>query len=76
MLPFVDASHRQSPSSRAITVGNGVATALGFVAAGLTHRSGSPNKGIAQRFFLGSVFAWYMTSAFRNLSRSTDNGKG
>jgi quinol-cytochrome oxidoreductase complex cytochrome b subunit len=76
LLPFVDASRRRSPTSRAITVGNGVVTVFGFVAAGLTQRSDSPNKGIAQRLFLGSVFAWYMTSAFRCLFRSSDNGEG
>jgi len=75
VLPFVDASRRRSSTSRAITIGNGLVTAFGFGAAGLTHRSDDPNKGIAQRFFLGSVFAWYVTSAFRSLSRSSDNGK-
>jgi hypothetical protein len=69
LLPVVDASHRQSPTSRAITVGNGVATTVGFITAGLTHRSDDPNKGIAQRVFLGSVFAWYVTNAIRRLSR-------
>ncbi len=73
LLPFVDASHRRSPTSRAITIGNGLATAVGFVAAGLTHRSDAPSKGIAQRAFLGSVFAWYITDAFRRLSGSSDN---
>ena len=73
LLPFVDAIHRRSPTSRAITVGNGVATAVGFVVAGLTDRSDDPNKGIAQRVFLGSVFAWYITTAFQNLSGSSDN---
>ena len=73
-LPFVDASHRRSPTLRAITVGNGVATAAGFVAAGLTQRSDDANKGIAQRVFLGSVFAWYVTRAFRGVSRSSNDG--
>jgi hypothetical protein len=49
LLPFVDATHRRSPTLGAITVGNGVATATGFVAAGLTQRSDDANKGIAQR---------------------------
>ena len=74
LLPFVDASHRRSPMLRAMTVGNGVATAAGFVSAGLTQRSDDANKGIAQRVFLGSVFAWYVTRAFRGLSRSSDHG--
>jgi Protein of unknown function (DUF998) len=73
LLPFVDASHRGSPRSRAITVGNGLATAVGFVVAGVMDRSNNPNKGIAQRVFLGSVFAWYITNAFRRLSRSSDS---
>ena len=73
LLPFVDASHRGSPTLRAITVGNGVATAAGFVAAGLTQRSDDANKGIAQRVFLGSVFTWYVTRAFGGLSRSSCN---
>ena len=68
LLPFVEASNRRSPTCRAITIGNGVATAVGFVTAGLTDRSDAPNKGIAQRVFLGSVFAWYITDALRRLS--------
>ena len=71
LLPFVDASNRRSPTCRAITIGNCVATAVGFVAAGLTDRSDALNKGIAQRVFLGSVFAWYVTDAFRRLSGSS-----
>jgi Protein of unknown function (DUF998) len=74
LLPFVDARHRRSPTSRAITIGNGVATTVGFVAAGLTARSDALNKGIAQRAFLGSVFAWYVTDAVRRLSGSSDSG--
>ena len=73
LLPFVDASHRRSPKSRAIAVGNGLATAVGFVVAGLMDRLNNPNKGIAQRVFLGSVFAWYITDAFQRLSRSSDD---
>jgi Protein of unknown function (DUF998) len=73
LLPFVDASDRRSPTSRAIVVGNGVATAVGFITAGLTDRSDDPNKGIAQRLFLGSVFAWYVTTSVQRLSRSSDN---
>ena len=73
LLPLVDAMHRRSPASRAITVANGVAIAVGFVVAGLTDRSDDPNKGIAQRVFLGSVFAWYITTAVQNLSGSSDN---
>ena len=70
LLPFVDASHRRSSTSRAITVGNGVASALGLITAALTDRFDDPNKGIAQRLFLGSVFAWYVTAAIQRLSRS------
>ena len=73
LLPFVDASHRRSRKSRAITVGIGLATAVGFVVAGLMDRFNNPNKGIAQRVFLGSVFAWYITNALERLSRSSDN---
>ena len=76
LLPFVDATGRRSPSSRAVNVGNGVATLLGFVAAGATARSDDPNKGIAQRVFLGSVFVWYISAAFRTLTRSSEHGEG
>jgi hypothetical protein len=72
VLPFVDAVQRRSPRSRAITVGNGVATAVGLVVAGLLDRSDDPNQGIAQRVFLGSVFASYIANAFQNLSRSSE----
>ena len=72
MLPFVDTRHQESSSLRRITVANGVVTAIGFVAAGLTHRLDHPDKGIAQRAFLGSVFVWYLTGALRRLSRSSD----
>jgi Protein of unknown function (DUF998) len=75
LLPFVDAFHRRSPTSRAITLGHGVATAVGFGAAGMTTRSDDPYKGVAQRVFLGSVFVWYVTSAFRALLRSSDNAE-
>ena len=72
VLPFVDARHQESSSSCWITVANGVVTAIGFVAAGLTHRLDHPDKGIAQRAFLGSVFVWYVTGAVRRLSRPSD----
>jgi hypothetical protein len=76
LLPFVDASHRRSPKFRAITVGNGLATAVALVGAGLMDRSNSPNKGIAQRAFLGSVFAWYIANALRRLSRPRSSTTG
>ena len=74
LLPFFDASHRRSPMARAIVLSHGVVTAAAFVAAGLTARGNHPNKGLAQRLFLGSVFAWHVSTAFPSRHRSSGEG--
>jgi hypothetical protein len=66
VLPFVDATHRRSPTSRAIGFAHGLVTAVSFVTAGLTARSNHPNKGLAQRLFLGSVFVWHVATVCRS----------
>jgi Protein of unknown function (DUF998) len=68
-LPFVDA--RASKSTRARIGGTllGIATAAGFAGAAATARSDDPRKGLAQRFFLATVFARYATTAVRAISR-------
>jgi hypothetical protein len=70
VLPFVDAKHRRSPKARAIVYALGLVTTASFVAAGLTAQSDHPSKGLAQRLFLGSVFAWYLTNAVRSAQRA------
>lgn len=50
----------------------GFAAGLGFVAAGATTQTDSPHKGLAQRAFLGIVFAWYAATAVASAERRSD----
>ena len=56
-LPFVDAGQAGPTRARAGNLLLGAITAAGFAGAAATARSDDPRKGLAQRFFLGAVFA-------------------
>ena len=64
-LPFVDASQSGSTRARIGSLVLAVITAAGFAGAAATARSDDRRKGVAQRFFLGSVFARYVATAAR-----------
>ena len=46
-----------------------VAAVVGLGVAGATTRAESPNKGVAQRAFLGTVFAWHLTTAVASIAK-------
>ena len=64
-LPFVDASQAGSTRARVGNLLLGAITAAGFAGAAATARSDDPRKGLAQRFFLGTVFARYIATGAR-----------
>ena len=68
-LPFVDASRAGSTRARVGNLLLGAITAAGFAGAAATTRSDDPRKGLAQRLFLGAVFARYIATAARATSR-------
>jgi hypothetical protein len=68
-LPLV-ASRANGPSwYRLSSCVLAVAAVVGFGVAGVTTRAESPHKGVAQRAFLGTVFAWHMTTAVASITR-------
>ena len=46
-----------------------VAAVVGIGLAGATTRADSPDKGVIQRAFLGTVFAWHMTTTIASIGR-------
>jgi Protein of unknown function (DUF998) len=68
-LPFVDASQAGSTSARVRNLLLGAITIAGFAGAAATARSDDPHKGLAQRFFLGAVFARYAATGARAIPR-------
>jgi hypothetical protein len=69
-LPFVDASEAKPTSGRIAHAMLGAVTAAGFVVAGVTARSDAANKGVAQRCFLATVFARYVSTSMRAMGHS------
>lgn len=68
-IPFV-ASARPGPAwYRALNRVLRVTTTVGLAAAAGTTRFDQPTKGAVQRCFLASVFAWYLATAVRSLTR-------
>jgi hypothetical protein len=47
----------------------GVTAVVGLGVAGATTRAESPHKGVAQRAFLGTVFAWYVATAVASITK-------
>jgi len=62
-LPITAALHGGPRWYRCVSGALGLATVVGFVVAGATTRSESPQKGLAQRGFLACVFAWHIATA-------------
>jgi hypothetical protein len=62
-MPIV--AHRQTGPAwyRVVSGALGLVSSAGLVAAGVTTRTESPHKGLAQRAFLGAVFAWHIATA-------------
>lgn len=65
-IPFVAAAHAGPPWYRTMNRMLRVTTAAGFVGAAITTRLESSLKGLVQRTFLASVFAWYVATACRS----------
>jgi hypothetical protein len=65
-LPFVASAHAGPQWYRTLNRTLRVTTAAGFAGAALTTRLDSSVKGLAQRTFLGSVFAWYVATTRRS----------
>lgn len=62
-MPNVAGRHGGTGWYRAASRVLGAAAIAGFVSAGATTQMDSPRKGVAQRAFLGVVFAWYGVTA-------------
>lgn len=62
-MPITAALHRGPRWYRRVSGALGVATVVAFVGAGATTRAESPHKGLAQRAFLSTVFAWHIATA-------------
>lgn len=62
-MPIVAAKQPGPRWYRRTSAALGVAALAGFVAAGATTQADSPRKGLAQRGFLATVFAWYLATA-------------
>ena len=45
-----------------------ICTVTGFIAAGATTTAQSAHRGLAQRVFLGGIFAWYGATAISELA--------
>jgi hypothetical protein len=74
-LPFVDAVTSRSTAARVNKAVLGVVVAAGLVAAGATARSDHPQKGVAQRVFLSSVFVWYGSTAIASARARCSSGR-
>lgn len=64
-MPLIAAREREPAWYRRVARVSSVSTLVMFLAAGVTTRVDSPSKGLAQRAFLGSVFAFYAVTASR-----------
>lgn len=64
-LPGLEARVVDDGAARRGQVVLGLTTATAFGAAGLTTALESPNRGLAQRLYLGLVFGWFIRGALR-----------
>jgi len=62
-MPITAAVHRGPRWYRCVSGALGLASVVGFAAAGATTRSESPRKGLAQRGFLACIFTWHIATA-------------
>ncbi len=62
-LPAVAARNSPPGPYRELSRAMSVAAALGLIGAATTTRADSPLKGVAQRAFLGTAFAWHGATA-------------
>lgn len=69
-MPFVARRQSEPIWYRRVNCGLLVAACAGLVAAGCTTRAESSHKGLAQRVFLGTVFAWHIATTIATASRS------
>lgn len=62
-MPIAASRHPGPRWYRSLSGALGIAAVAGLVAAGATTQAESPNRGLAQRGFLGTVFGWYIATA-------------